>query len=51
MADPAESNHLPIERLQNLLLGVADITCFLRELAELSTTVLQTPVSSGIMLR
>ncbi|GAB2590785.1 GAF and ANTAR domain-containing protein [Microlunatus antarcticus] len=49
--DPQPGHHLPIERLQNLLLDVADIKLFLKELAELSTTVLKAPVSSGIMLR
>jgi GAF domain-containing protein len=51
MTDPSPADRLPIERLQNLLLDVADINRFLTELAELSTTVLQAPVSSGIMLR
>jgi GAF domain-containing protein len=51
MTDPPGDDRLPIERLQSLLLGVEDINRFLAELAELSTTVLRAPVSSGIMLR
>lgn len=51
MVDPPYRDRLPIEQLQNLLLDVADLDRFLNELAELSTTVLQAPVSSGIMLR
>jgi GAF domain-containing protein len=41
----------PIERLQSLLLDVDDIHQFLTELAEISTTVVDAPVSSGITLR
>ncbi len=47
--DPGERP--PVERLQSLLLDVADIHEFLTELAEISTTVVTAPVSTGITLR
>lgn len=49
--DPATADQLPFARLQSLLLDVADIHQFLAELAEVSTTVVSAPVSSGITLR
>ena len=51
MADPPTSDRIPFERLQSLLLDVADLQQFLTELAEVSTTVVSAPVSSGITLR
>lgn len=49
--DREPGRRLPVERLQGLLLDIGSIDRFLAELAELSTTVLRAPVSSGIMLR
>ena len=49
--DRPSLERLPLERLQRLLLDVADIHQFLAELAEISTTVVAAPVSSGITLR
>jgi GAF domain-containing protein len=48
---PPAGDRLPVERLQSLLLDVADIHRFLTELAEISTTVVAAPVSCGITLR
>lgn len=50
VAEP-RGERLPVERLQRLLLDVVDIHRFLGELAEVSTTVVAAPVSSGISLR
>jgi GAF domain-containing protein len=51
MADAPGPELQPSERLQSLLLDVADIHHFLTELAEISTTVVEAPVSCGITLR
>lgn len=51
MAEPSPAERLPVERLQSLLLDVADVQRFLTELAEISTTVVTAPVSTGITLR
>lgn len=51
VVDPVPDARLPVERLQSLLLDVADIHRFLTELAEISTTVVDAPVSSAITLR
>jgi GAF domain-containing protein len=51
VTDPMSAGRQPAERLQSLLLDAADIHRFLTGLAEISTTVVDPPVSCGITLR